>query len=272
MTTVYIDEVFLLNGVMDYLLLLCSARLAGEELHRGRMAVASLLGGLYAAAVFLPGWGFLSHPLCKLAAAAGMTLISFGGSRRLLRVSLVFLGVSAAFGGGVLALQLLSGRRVVPDLKSLLLSAAGCYAFLTLIFRRGFRHSGGELERAELRLNDRTCRLTALVDTGNTLTDPHTGRPVMVAEGEKLQSLFPPEERPAAEELLDPVAAMEQREKTPYRWRLLPYRAVGVSCGLLLAVRVDGVRVGDRDYGSILVALSPTPVSDGGGYSALIGA
>ena len=35
MTTVYIDEVFLLNAVLDYLLLLCSARLAGEELRRG---------------------------------------------------------------------------------------------------------------------------------------------------------------------------------------------------------------------------------------------
>ena len=31
-------------------------------------------------------------------------------------------------------------------------------------------------------------------------------------------------------------------------------------------------RVGREDYGAILVALSPTPVSDGGGYSALIGA
>lgn len=272
MTVVYIDEVFFLNALIDYLLLLCSARLAGEELRRGRMAVSSLLGGLYAAATFLPGWGFLSRPLCKLAAAVGMTLISYGGSRRLLRVSLVFLGVSAAFGGGVLALQLLSGRNVVPDLKSLLLSAAGCYAFLTLIFRRGVRHGGGELAGAELKLNDRTCRLTALVDTGNTLTDPHTGRPVMVAEGEKLRGLFSPEECPGAEELRDPVAAMARRGKTPRRWRLLPYRAVGVNCGLLLAVKVDRARVGDRDYGSILVALSPTPVSDGGGYSALIGA
>ena len=56
------------------------------------------------------------------------------------------------------------------------------------------------------------------------------------------------------------------------RWRLLPYRAVGVEHALLLAVRVDNARVAGEDYGPILVALSPTPVSDGGGYSALIGA
>ena len=41
--------------------------------------------------------------------------------------------------------------------------------------------------------------------------------------------------------------------------------------GMLLALRLDDARVGAEDYGGILVALSPNPVSDGGGYSALIG-
>ena len=40
---------------------------------------------------------------------------------------------------------------------------------------------------------------------------------------------------------------------------------------VLLALRLDDARVGAEDYGGILVALSPNPVSDGGGYSALIG-
>ena len=50
------------------------------------------------------------------------------------------------------------------------------------------------------------------------------------------------------------------------------YRSVGVDRGLLLAVRVDQVQVGEEDRGPMLAALSPTPVSDGGGYRALLGA
>ncbi len=269
---VYIDEVFLLNALVDYLLLLSAAKLAGEPLHRLRMALGALLGGLYAAFVFLPGWGFLEAPLCKLASAVGMTLFAFGGSRRLLRVSLVFLGVSAAFGGGVLALQLLAGAPAVLDLKTVLLSAAVCYVLLTLVFQRSARHVGRELAPAHLELEGRKCVLTVLVDTGNTLTDPATGRAVLVAEGEKLGGLFPPGQCPGPEELTDPVKALENREKDDRRWRLLPYQAVGVTHGLLLAVRVDRALIGGEDYGSILVALSPTPVSDGGGYSGLIGA
>ena len=33
----------------------------------------------------------------------------------------------------------------------------------------------------------------------------------------------------------------------------------------------DCAKVGKEDYGPILVALSPTPLSDGGGYHALVG-
>lgn len=284
MTVVYIDALFLLNFVVDYLLLLCAGRLAGEVLHRGRLALGAALAGAYAAAVFLPGMGFLLHPLCKLAAAVLALLIGYGGSRRLLRVTLVFFAVSAAFAGGILALELLGGRGLTlengvfssaMDLRLILLSAAGCYVVITLLFQRSARHTAArqELVPAVLTLDGRRVALTALVDTGNTLTDPATGRPVMVAEGEKVAGLFPSGQAPDEADLRDPVAALERLSQAGFlgRCRLLPYQAVGVECGMLLALRLDGAWVGTEDYGKLLLALSPTRLTDGGGYHALIG-
>ena len=268
---------------MDYLMLLAAGHLAGEVLRRVRLGLGAALGGLYACAVFLPGRGLLEQPLCGIAAGVLMTLIAYGGSRHLLRCTLVFFGVSAALGGAIFAVTLLGGQGMTMrggvfysgmDLRILLLSAAICYVGLTLVLGRAAGHSLRELRTAEVRLRERKITLTALVDTGNTLTDPVTGRPVLVAEGEKVRALFPPDGGPEPEELRDPAGALARLSagEEGKRWRLLPYRAVGVSCGLLLALRTDGVRVGETDYGAILVALSPTPVSDGGGYSALIGA
>ncbi len=280
---VYLDLVFLLNAVVDYVLLRAAGRRAGEGLRRGRRALGAALGGLYAGAVFLPGFSFLALPPCKVGIAVLMLLCAYGSSRRLLRVSLVFFAVSAAFGGGVLALSLLGGRGLTVhngvfysalDLRLILLSAAACYAVLRLAFGRAAGHSPGELRSAVVRLGGRQVSLTALVDTGHTLTDPGSGAPVLVAEGERVSGLFPPGEAPGRAALADPVGPLEAMSGAPLarRMRLLPYRAVGVECGFLLAVRSDGVRVGGEDYGASLVALSPTPVSDGGGYSALIGA
>ena len=45
MTVIYVDTLFLLNALVDYLLLLCSARLAGEPLRRLRFALGAALGG-----------------------------------------------------------------------------------------------------------------------------------------------------------------------------------------------------------------------------------
>ena len=280
-TVIYVDTLFLLNALVDYLLLLGAARLAGERLRRLRFALGAILGGGYAVAIFLPGGAFLQRLPCRLAVLALMSVAADGGSRRLLRQSLLFLALSCALGGGVLAVSLLGGRGLTlsggvvysaMDIKTVLLSAAGCYAAVTLVFRGLARHtaSAGELAAVRLALDGRNVELTALRDTGNTLTDPVAGIPVLVAEGALLLPLLPPGTLMAGE-LADPVACMERLRDGPLagRVRLLPYRAVGVERGLLLALRPDGLWVnGERR--DMLAALSPTPVSDGGGYGALL--
>ena len=282
MTVVYVDTLFLLNALVDYLLLLCSARLAGEPLERLRFALGAVLGGGYAVAIFLPGLGFLERPLCRLAAAVLMAVAAFGGGRRLGRQTAIFFALSCAFAGGVLAISLVGGtglslnRGVIysgMDLKMVLLSAAGCHAALSLLLQKAGKHAHftGELKEVRLELGERAVELTALTDTGNTLTDPVTGRGVMVAEGARLEALFPPEQRPDGAALRDPAGALEGLTAAGGRFRLLPYRSVGVDRGLLLAVRVDRAVVDGEDRGAMVVALSPNPVSDGGGYAALLG-
>lgn len=284
MTVIYLDTLFLLNATMDYLLLLSSARLAGEELHRLRMAAGAVLGGIYAVAVVLPGMEFLLHPVFKVGSAVLMVVTGLGGSRRLLRQTVIFFALSCAFGGGVLAVSLLGGQGMSlggglvysgMDIKIVLLSAAGCYALFTLALSRVGRHTAaaGELVHTSLRLFDREVSLTSLVDTGNTLSDPVSGRAVMVADADRITALFPEGHAPGTEELKEPAQLLGRLNSGQWRGRfqLLPYRAVGVECGLLLAVRLDNVRLNGEDRGPMLVALSPTPVSDGGGYRALVG-
>lgn len=283
MTVIYIDTLFLLNAIVDYLLLLASAKVAGEPLRRGRFALGAVFGGLYACALFLPGLGFLARPLCRVAAAVLMVLAAFWGTRRLLRQILLFFCLAFAFGGGVMAVSLL-GRRGLSleggviysgmDLKIVLLSAAGCYAVLTLLFKKWARHTraAGELLPVTLFLGDKSVSFLALLDTGATLSDPISGRPVLVAQRECAAPLLPDGLLPHC--LDDPAGFLAglDREDWRSRFRLLPYRAVGVEHSMLLALRVDGARVNGRDWGPSLVALSPGPVSDGGRYSALVGA
>lgn len=280
----YVDILFVINALIDYLLLLLSARAAGEPLRRMRFIFAAVLGGLYAVFLFVPGWTFLNRSGYKILSAGLMLLIAYGATRHLWKQSLIFLGLTCALGGGVMAVGMLDGAALslgrgvvysVPDLKLVLLSAAGCYAALSLVMPNLLRHTTaqGEVCSVEFELYDRKISLTALMDTGNTLTDPGSGCPVPVAEGLSVAALFPPDHRPGREDLGDPVLGMTRLNTGAWkgRFHLLPYRAVGVERGFLLAVRVDGMRMGEQRREGGLVALSPTPVSDGGGYRVLIG-
>jgi stage II sporulation protein GA (sporulation sigma-E factor processing peptidase) len=89
MTVVYLDSVFALNALVDYLLLAAAARLADLPVCRGRWVLGALLGGVYAAAVFLPGLGWLSRWPAHLVSGCAMTAAAFGRRRLLRRFLLV---------------------------------------------------------------------------------------------------------------------------------------------------------------------------------------
>lgn len=112
MTVVYLDSVFLFNALLDYLLFLSTARLAGIPLRRRRYLLSGVLGGLYAAAVFLPGGGFLTETLVKAGVGLLLALIAFGRETHFLRLTLLTVAIACALAGTVLALGLLAGQHI----------------------------------------------------------------------------------------------------------------------------------------------------------------
>lgn len=275
MTVVYIDLLFLLNLIANYLLLLAAGRMAGAVLVRWRIALGAAAGAMYAALIFLPGLTWLAAWPCKLAVGVLMALAAYGGERYLLRVTVLFFGASAALAGAVLGMELLGSAALtlehgvlytVIDIRLLLLTFVACYFLLSLFFRRVGSHRG-ELAHLEISLEEKKVNLTALRDTGHTITDPADNRPVVVAYYEALAGILPEWADPS-----QPIQSVERCHAAGSRQaRLVPYRAVGVECGMLLALRSRQVTVDGRPLGRLLVALSPTPLDDGGGYQALIG-
>jgi stage II sporulation protein GA (sporulation sigma-E factor processing peptidase) len=273
-TVIYLDTLLLLNWVVDYCLLAAAARLGGEPMRRVRLALAAALGAGYAGLAALPPLAVLSHPVGQAAAGVLLVVAAYGNSDRLVHLGGLFLVLACAFAGGLMALSLAQGKGTVGiSLRGTLIAAALCYGALTLVLGRSFAHrqTAGETQPITFTHRGRSVTLLALVDTGNTLSDPLTGRPVVVVEGEKLAPLLPELAPLTRERLSDPAALLGEGGRR-LGLRLLPYRAVGVAWGLLLALRLDQVALGGRTLGSCLAALSPTPLSDGGGYSALVSA
>lgn len=263
MRILYLDALFFLNLLTDYLLCLSSARLCGYALDRKRFLFAALFGAAYALAAALPGSAFLSSPLWKIAAGLLMSWIAFGGEARPLRGILTFLAVSAAFGGALYALTLAGGGSPVLSLRLLLAAFFLCYALLRLLSRFRSRWDGQRKVQIRLCLAERESSFPALIDSGNSLTDPGTGEKVLVVSPPALRPIFQ-SCAPLIEELspVDLVAASAAIPLLTGRIRLLPYRTLSGS-GLIPVFRPDGVWIDGKEEKGLLVAISPEARGDG---------
>ena len=267
MEVVYLDQLFAVNLLIDYCIVLAAARMSGVVLRRGRYVLAALAGGLYAALTVLPGLGWLALAPVKAASGIGMALIAFGGEQRFWRCSAVLFGTAALFGGAVFALSMAAGTSPGQalghvTLRVLIPTFAICYAVVAWIFRSRMRRTERGILTVAVTVRGQTSSLRALRDSGNTLIDPASGMRVCVVCADAMKPLLGP--LPP-----DPIAAVERLRETADGARLLPYSAVGVPAGLLCAFRPDALTAEGKSL-PYLIALSPTPVSGDGDYEALL--
>lgn len=282
MTVVYIDSLALLNFIINYLLLLTSARIGGITFRRPRIAGAALFGALYAAVVWLPVTAFLAGLFWKILSYAVIVFIAFGGLKpaKLARLALLFAATSFLLGGLVLALGMLAGTPsyggipYIPiDFKTLFLTAGLSYGVLALVFKHWGRHGTRETAEVSVKWDSRRISVKALLDSGHALTDPLSGSDVLILGMDAALPLLPPEAAALIDEALlrDPSAVMELMGSLGLgsRFRLIPFRSVGVDCGFLLAFRPDRVEIQGRVRVKCLIAISPTPIDAGAGIEAL---
>ena len=282
MRVIYIENILFLNWIIDYFLLLGTAGFAGAPLYRGRFAVCSAVGALYAVAVFLPQFALLSCFPIRILFGVIMALAAYWPQQKRWHLIALFHLLSGALAGGVLAISTASVRfdSLISNIyymritwPILLATAAIMYLLLRMIFRQSARHGKGDLMIVTASIQHHQRQFTALYDTGNTLRDPVSGKAVLVLEQKALQGFWPS----SVETILRASNSPEEKMVRLYHegvgtdFTLLPFRSVGVSSGLLLAVRSDYIKIGKTTYPNTLIALCDGPVSDGGNYQALWG-
>lgn len=112
--------------------------------------------------------------------------------------------------------------------------------------------------------SEKCIHLKALVDTGNFLTDPLTGRGAILVGAGVGKTLLGLTNR----QISDPISMFNTSCSLGYR--LLPFKTIGCPNGLLLAYKFDDVSVGG-ERGSRLVAFVPEGLNGEQGYYALTG-
>ena len=242
----YIDSLFFLNFIMNLFLLFLVDRSTLRMASPGRMAAGAAVGAACALLPFL----LEGKAIVKLAAgaalgAAGMLCITF--RVRSLRMFLKLLErlaiCSFGMGGGMLFLI-----RLFPGLREVLASLPGILgmgAIFLLLFARLRDEPYGEGPcRAVLRRNGRELAVGALIDSGNSLFEPISGKPVCVVGRAVFDGLW---------------------EGFREGFRAVPYHSIGKRRGILPAYLLSELRLetGGMEYlfTDVYVAVSDEEIS-----------
>ncbi|MBQ1935427.1 MAG: sigma-E processing peptidase SpoIIGA [Clostridia bacterium] len=278
---VYADVLFLINFIINVLLLQATALLGKCQRVAGRMIFGAALGAVYAVCMFFPRLHLFYTLLFKLVFGSVLMALVFRPVRlsAFLRISGIFYAVSFLFGGAVFGVMLLTDAGIMSraiiqngvlyfDLPAGVLFGTVSLCLLGVwVWRKTapLRLRKQSLYReVQVSYDGKTVSLQALVDTGNTLTDPLTLTPVMIAELDALRELLPPCPTFSIEELS--VGAMATR------LRVIPFTSLGTKHGLLLGFRPDAVTIAANTYYDVVVGLYEHHLSDDRSYNALVGA
>lgn len=238
----------ILHFAVNFILILAANRLTDCLVHPGRAALGAFVGSLYAAASTVPRLGFLDSPLWYGVSLFLICFVAYGLDRDLICRGLIFslLRIALDANGRGSRLYLLYG---------ITLCGIG---LLTVLGQT----EGGLFVPVELQYHQKAVRLTALRDTGNLLRDPVSGKPVMIVGADIARELT----GLTGNQLLKPVDTMGAIPGL----RLIPYKTVGESGKMLLALNLPNTKIGGRS-GSSVVAFAPEKLDENGKYQALIG-
>ena len=189
--TIYLDVLLLSNLWADYALLHAAAKLTHTPLPKLRALAAALLGAASACVILLPRMPPAAALAFRIGSACAVCAAAFGirHVKQFFRMTVVFLLLSFFFSGLLLACCMLRQNHtgcirncvIYTDISLLTLlagtaAASAVSAFLAkraaaLPHRRYLLH---------LRVGTHDLILPALADTGNTLEDVFSGKPVIV--------------------------------------------------------------------------------------------
>lgn len=253
-TDVYADLLFFINAGMDCLCFLLTARLLRRRILPCRLAAGCVLGGAYAVAALFIDMGRAAALAVDLGVCVLLCLCVFASRgdrpRTLLPTVGVYLLVSLATGGIMTGLYNLLNRAGCAGALSesgedgpaawlfALLALAG--GAVSLWGGRLFRRTGSrETCTVTVELNGQKAMLKGLIDTGNLLLDPLTGRPVVPVDKNAVARLLSPA-------LLRALDAHDRADLSALpessRINLVP-AVTAAGRTLLIAIRPDAIRI-----------------------------
>ena len=292
---VYSDVIFLENLIMNFFILYCTAKLTRTIFKYCRIAAGALVGALYVIILmYVPE----NRVLYSLPAKVVLSVIIIWTSFKVLNFihllkilavfylsSFLFAGAALAFSGFSSQVGFAEGGRIIyaGDYKWSILMFSAIFIFILVKVLKNvylLKIPGNKIIKSlEITAGEKQICLDALIDTGNSLTDPFTNYPVIIVEYSAIEELIPQKlkeimQNDPNEDIIKLCETFAQTEWAS-RLRLIPFNSIGRKDGFLIGFRPDKVSISKNkkevDTSKVIIAIYTDKLSQNNNYNALVG-
>ncbi len=290
---IYIDIYFLENFLMDYLMLLMTAKFSKSSTSNLRLLIGSLIGAVYAVLMLVvPGMKIYYTAFGKIAVSFLLVAVTFSPKKlgAFIRTLAIFYASSFIFGGAAFAFLyfyqrggfIRNGVVVFFNIEwTMLILSAGTVLVIGRIFwdlvqLKFIRER--LLIPLRISFGDNTIDISALIDTGNSLRDPLTNLPVVVVEFRAIKDILPDDIKSIFELYgdsdLSKITGIITNSSWCSRFRLVPFTSLGKENGMLIGFKPDYIEIGDeedkKDVRDVIVGIYNRALSRDEKYKALL--
>jgi len=280
-TVIYADLLVILNIVVTLIIIITASDILRIDSSKTRYIAGAVAGGLFSLIILAPSVNVLFAVLIRLVMSAVIVLLSFklNSIRLYIKCFLVFNGVSILLAGILLTAGIIVNNDSVLSnngfiyvdfsISGIILIICASFLLIKIISRKLFlRRKRDLIYLTEIQYNGKKIYVKALFDSGNSVVDIFTGKPVIIVSLNELKPLFEAD----FTDKIELFFLSGQYENCPEKMRLLPVNTLGNSC-FLPAFTADRAIVSGNELLKITekpcIAISDNTF-DGKNYSALI--
>lgn len=253
---IYIDSLLLVNFVMNLYCLELVNLICLRTATRRRIILGAVLGAvLYLIPFLLSGKGWLKILILFPAAAVVMIFVTFRLKelRAFARVFSLLLFSSCALGGCMILFL-----RMIPESAGIRVGVVGMLGIGGIVFLEAahlvHKKKGADICKVELIGKGARITVNALIDSGNGLIEPVSGKPVCILEKNIFKGLW--------------------LGGQPEGFRVIPYHSVGKRSGILygylipeLIINKEGMLISCKN---IYVGVVEEKLASEGGYCMIL--
>lgn len=284
--TIYVDVLFLLNLIVNYIILCSTAFILCKEIMKGRVLLSAVAGSLYNVMIFFPQFEILNLIVLKLLISIVMVIIAFRytGAFTFIKTLIVYYIINAVYGGGMYAFHHFTSLGTKMNYSNgvyyidlplwCVIILAFVFYFLTRLFSFLSDNSvkPQNTVTAQIDFLNQNLTVKALVDTGNSLYDPISLMPVMFVETSvfesKLSAYFLEK---VTEKNINNLPEL-YNIYPELKLRVIPFQDICGKKDIVFAFKPRSVKIleTDKSLPTTLIAFISTRLSADNSYNALI--